>query len=531
MPHDVVVIGSGLSALGAIKSLLDKGIRPLVIDKGARINPQLTSIIDDMASRDPESWSVQEKRIVFSREAALPSSGLPRKLSFGSDFFYGKSVKYAPIQSVGNIPPFSYALGGLSAGWGAAVLPPRPCDLLDWPVSPKELEFYCEKIIADLPYSAKEDSLSINFPLLKKNPKALFLSKSHKEVLNWLEKRYTVKENYFIFGQARLLVSPDSSSGHKGCKYCGQCMSGCVYKCIYKAEDEVLDLYAKNKIDYINNCLVVSVAELNDKVVIKYFDHKGDLVEKKCSKVLLAAGAVNSTRIILSSLKKYGKKLTLKSRGGFVLPIFSLRKLSMEWPFCNTQPGIFLEIKNSFLKNWVHIQLSTENEFILDKLGIDKGSSRIINKLKRFIANHTFVALVNFHSNHSGHYNLWVTEADENTKVDTLHSSHEKKLGRLSIFACALFKLTSLFFKIGCIPLIPFLKINSGSYHVGGSIPMKNEPLSDCETDKLGRVNPWKHIHVVDTSVFPSLPGTTIGLLSMANAYRIVDQIDWEKIR
>jgi len=44
------------------------------------------------------------------------------------------------------------------------------------------------------------------------------------------------------------------------------------------------------------------------------------------------------------------------------------------------------------------------------------------------------------------------------------------------------------------------------------------------DTDILGRVNAWEHIHVVDTSVFPSLPGTTIGLLAMANAYRIVDK-------
>jgi choline dehydrogenase-like flavoprotein len=34
-----------------------------------------------------------------------------------------------------------------------------------------------------------------------------------------------------------------------------------------------------------------------------------------------------------------------------------------------------------------------------------------------------------------------------------------------------------------------------------------------------------KNVHIVDTSTFPSLPGTTIGLMMMANAYRIVDKV------
>ena len=56
---------------------------------------------------------------------------------------------------------------------------------------------------------------------------------------------------------------------------------------------------------------------------------------------------------------------------------------------------------------------------------------------------------------------------------------------------------------------------------------MNAEPSGGLETDMLGRAAGWRYIHVVDTSVFPSLPGTTVGLLTMANAYRIVDKADW----
>jgi choline dehydrogenase-like flavoprotein len=56
--------------------------------------------------------------------------------------------------------------------------------------------------------------------------------------------------------------------------------------------------------------------------------------------------------------------------------------------------------------------------------------------------------------------------------------------------------------------------------HVGGSLPMRHRP-SELETDTMGRVPGWDRVHVVDSSVLPSLPATTVTLSVMANAHRI----------
>ena len=40
-------------------------------------------------------------------------------------------------------------------------------------------------------------------------------------------------------------------------------------------------------------------------------------------------------------------------------------------------------------------------------------------------------------------------------------------------------------------------------------------------TDHLGRLYGFKNIHIVDASVFPSIPSATITYSIMANAYRI----------
>ena len=50
---------------------------------------------------------------------------------------------------------------------------------------------------------------------------------------------------------------------------------------------------------------------------------------------------------------------------------------------------------------------------------------------------------------------------------------------------------------------------------------MSANPQGDLETDFLGRPTGWTRVHVVDSSVFPSIPATTVALLAMANARRI----------
>jgi len=56
-------------------------------------------------------------------------------------------------------------------------------------------------------------------------------------------------------------------------------------------------------------------------------------------------------------------------------------------------------------------------------------------------------------------------------------------------------------------------------------LPMRNTPVEETDTNILGSPKGWSRIHVIDSSIFPTLPGTTIGLLAMANAKRIVNNI------
>ena len=59
----------------------------------------------------------------------------------------------------------------------------------------------------------------------------------------------------------------------------------------------------------------------------------------------------------------------------------------------------------------------------------------------------------------------------------------------------------------------------------GGSLPMRAVP-GHLQTDRLGRPTGFKRVHVVDASVFPEIPATTVTLTVMANAHRIGSAYD-----
>jgi hypothetical protein len=58
-------------------------------------------------------------------------------------------------------------------------------------------------------------------------------------------------------------------------------------------------------------------------------------------------------------------------------------------------------------------------------------------------------------------------------------------------------------------------------FHTGGSFPMEAGAPGATQSDMLGRPGGFTRVHAVDSTVFPSVPATTITFTVMANAHRI----------
>jgi len=528
----VVVVGSGLSAVGALKAIIKAGIKPLVIDVGRQLDPERQKLKLRLASTEPASWTLGDIKNLASNPTAKGKGEIPKKLVLGSDYFY--SSDNPQITKLDNFshasPPYSLALGGFSAGWGAAYLPPAESDINDWPVSHNEILKHMRECLQNISCSEPVDELSKYFPSLKNNSSEILKLSSgqSKLLLNLRSATRSTSGLPEVFGQARVMTRSKNVDNLKGCNYCGYCNAGCVYDAIYKAELDISRMQLDQQIEYLGGWNVVTINEQGSSVKISMISEvSGEQKIIEADRLFLAAGAVNSTRIMLQSQNMSGFEATIKQTGGFLQPFVSAVHYPVDWPNQNTQSNLFLEFKEPQLsEHWVHVQVSQPNEVAMSKLGLNhKTVNSVRGKLAKFVSGNLLIAMVNTHSAHGSQYVMRLGN-EFKSGIAQIESKRIQHLNQKLIIALLNSRLKKIF-RRRAMTALGFMRqdwFSSLGYHFGASFPMSANPKLPTDTDTLGRPFGWKHVHIVDTSVLPSIPGTSIGLLTMANAHRIASE-------
>lgn len=518
---EALVVGTGLGSLGAVLALVEAGTMPTVVDTGRRLPDHLESVRARMASLAPEDWDASDVA-VLARNDTASRAGVPRKLVLGSDHFYADDE---------NAPPHSFALGGFSAGWGGAFLPPRQEDLNDWPVSAEELLSHARRAARNLPLSEPVDALSDWFPPLHGMPgPVLALSAGQRALLDRVNDAAarSALDNAGA-GQSRLLTSVadgDDATGDE-CRRCGYCMSGCVYGSILSAGDVLRRLAVEGRIELRLGRRVVGFNEHEDHVEVATEDANGRATDTmRCERLFLGAGAVESARIVVRSLAPETRSLRLLRTGGSILPLASLGRLPSDWPNTNTQSSVFLEINDPAISpHWVHTQIAPANELVLRKLQLH-GHGRHASRARIRWAGFERIgyALVNLHSDHGSSYLMALTDEGTSgaTRTQSIYPAENRRTVRRATAA-----VRRLLRDAGLVSIRPLEQDSTDGigYHLGGSLPMRATPAHPTDTDPAGRPYGSRRVHVVDASVLPSLPGTTIGLLILANAHRIASTL------
>ena len=521
----VAVIGSGPSALGASLALLRRGATVTVFDAGATLDQRRTELVANLRQAQPEDWDPVIVEQLISNPT-VETQGVPRKLVFGSDYIYAKDDADWSIEREGGVEAYpTFARGGYTTAWGAAMLPIDDCDMADWPIGKAELEPSYLRVLAEMPLSAVEDGLTSRFPLLREEPDPLALAPESGAPLDDLERsRGGEDPAHFIFGRARLAVNGPSTAG--GCRYCGLCLHSCPYGAIYNTADKFDALIREGRIEYVGGAIVQRVAESSNGVQLN-FVRGGERTNRTFDHVFVGAGAIGSTRLMLDSLKLYDETCVLKQSHKFVLPLLRFRRHQISWPRVNTLASLFLELKlPSLSDHWSHVQISPMNDLMLRRFGVDPltFSGRQPPWLAPFLER-LMVAWCGIHSDHSSSIEVSLS-AEAQSGRRTLRLRHrpaddERRYSRKLAYTLA---RKGWRFRTACLaPLRIDSKPGAGN-HVGGSFPMAKSPRTRFQTDVLGRPQGLHRVHVIDSSVFPSIPATTLLLPIMANADRIATQ-------
>jgi len=222
----------------------------------------------------------------------------------------------------------------------------------------------------------------------------------------------------------------------------------------------------------------------------------------------------------MRSLGLYDREARLKDSQYFLFPMLQARSVPrVAEESLHTLSQGFIEIFDETISPFaVHLQVYSYNDHlgqILDhKLGALKHLFPKNLLLGRFLLVQGFL-----HSDHSGAIVARLRREGDNDVFDLSESLNPETRPKI---AQVLRKMTRQAFSLGAAPLAPLLQITEPgrSFHVGGSFPMAAAP-GPGQTDRLGRPRGAERIHVVDATVFPTIPATTITLPVMANAHRI----------
>lgn len=492
-----------------------------MVDAGGRLETELQTVVDRLGTRRPEAWDSEDVRRLKGDRLRYNSEGAPLKLTFGSDYPYRDVDALQPVVATGVDAYRALAAGGLSALWGASILPFSDDDLTQWPFTARTLQPYYASALELTGLTGGEDALSAVYPLhapataLEMSAQAQFISQRAVAHAATLE-----HEGVYV-GRARLAVRQPGRSGWS-CTYCGMCLYGCPYGLIYSAADTLSTrLLPSGRFRYLDGTVVRRLTERGDRVIVEgVVRSTGERWALDAARVFLAAGALESTAILLRSLPGGARPVVLRQSDHFLLPLL-LRGFrgQVAGERLHTLSQLFIELLDREVSaHGVHLQIYTYSDFYTrmarEKLGpLYPSLAALVERLLSKV-----VILKGYlHSDDSAGIRAQLAPDGDVLRLEAVASPRAK-----GAVAAVVAKLRRHRKHLGATPVGLALRIGpvGSGVHVGGSFPMRESP-GGLESDLLGRPSGFTRVHAVDATCFPTMPAASPTLTIMANASRI----------
>ena len=525
---EVAVVGSGVAGTSAASALAARGIAITILDVGEELDARRQAVVARLHELPTDQWPAADYELI-RENPTFGNNDLPKKVHFGSDYIYANDRPFSRMATLakGRVPYPTFAKGGFSNIWGAAVLPPDSCDMMDWPLTRREMEPYFRKIAQLLPLCGGEGTLARTFPAYKERLGDLDPGPQGEALLDDLrraEPRLEARQT--VYGKARLAVHTEAADGGVlPCNGCGYCFTGCVRNSIYSTRPLLDELVRKNGVSYQMGVFVDRVEERDGKAILETIDvSTRERRTLSFDAAFIAGGPINTIRLLARSKGYYDQPILLKESQKFVLPMLRLRsaRTAIEHPSI-TLASVFLETKVPALSDhWIHVQIVPMNAMLVESARLPATTHPLGRHLWKPVLRHLMTAWCGMHSDHSSFVELRLRRgqggADDVLELDLKISEDARAAARRA--AKDLFSKGLLFGTVFCHWMIKFSNPGSGT-HCGSAFPMKTRPAGPFDSDLLGRPFGWSRIFVVDSSVLPSIPGTTLAFSTMSNAYRI----------
>ena len=522
-----LIIGSGAAAAGAALALSHRdNLEITVIDIGLQLESDRKQLMDGLASSSPDEWDSHTIEVISKQPVASRNSGVPEKRVFGSDYPFRNAGQLRGLTTVNgaNASLISPAYGGFSNVWGSQIMPFTAAAFESWPVNAATMRPHYEAILHHIPFAGEEDDLAVRFPLMRAPAPLPSMSPRSLNVLNAYEKHKSrLNDRGITIGKARLALDAEK------CIRCGMCMTGCPYGLIYSAAQTFDELRSVSRLTFYGGFLALKVIEEANRVaVIAREIATGRMRRFEADRVYVACGAIGTARLVANSLGLFDVDLPMLESRQFVLPLLSLR--------ATVDP----RNKRDFTLNQFNVIVAPDGGSVdISTLHFYTFNSAFINGLPSVLRARSTewlqvqllrrltVAFGYLPSWNSPRLRIRVGPRRDHLELPDFHVSCEAPPpGQRQMLRSVLLRLIRSARILDLYPVLPMFRVSAAgkSYHWGGSFRHTADGPTLFSSDRLGRVGSWQRIHLVDASVFPTVPAMTFGLTVMANAHRIASE-------
>ncbi len=518
MLYDVIVAGSGAAGTWAAFGAARLGLKTLVVDVGLQPKPErrLEQNIFELRRTD-----INQRQYLIGDEYEslhnLYQPYLSPKLKAPRyRYVIAEPEASMRIKKEGFDALQSFAYGGLASAWGAGTYRYDDDDLRKFPFTASELDPYYDAITREIGITGTQDDLQEHFGSTAGLQTPLKLDRLAQRLLN----TYQRKKKYYNargikLGYPRLAILSRALGDRTACAYDNLSFWQPQLPSIYSPAMTLDQLLRDKKIEYLRDHLVIRYSESDTEVSVETLSLKTKTKTLlKTRRFILAAGALNSAKIVLRSHDDYQTQLPLLENPTSMVPLVSPWHIGQ--PVERQSHGL-IQLNLIYQRAPGEEKVQASIYGYSSPLGSDAGMNfplaikAVMASCKYVLPSMLIVQLFYADSQKPGNYVQLASDQRLVTRYEK-----RKNLGKVEG------EIIRTFLRAGLVShsrLVQYPPPGNG-IHYAGTLPMTEDSTRPYTTTPQGRLAKSQKVYVADASIFPCLPAKNHTLTIMANALR-----------
>ena len=520
---DVIVVGSGASAVHAAWASAEAGLRVVMLDVGSRDdeNPPAKDFLT-LRRTDPR----QHRYFLGDEFEGVPFGPVRvgAQLTPPRQFITRDADRLTPLATDLHVMQ-SLALGGLAAGWGASTVPFSDRDLAGWPIRRRDLQPHYDAVAARIGICGtnRDDLAEFLGPVRGMLPPAKPDSNARTIFRRYRRQRDSLNRRGFFMGVPRLALATREFRGRGPVAYHDMEFWSDADRSVYRPRYTVEELQRFPNFEYRDKRLVERFIEKEGRSHVGVACTNlstGAIEQLTARRLIIAAGALGTARIVLRSLNRYDEPVPFVCNPYTYFPCLNAGRLgqrSIDRRHSLTQLLMVFD-PGAEGGEALQPQLYSYRSLLLFKLVKEsplpvRESIRLMRLLEEY-----FVIVGVFHEDRPRAEQVAILRRGDAGDRLELRGPADPERERSRIAQEK--RLLPCLRRVGCWPLRRIDPGFGSSIHYGGTFPMAEDggPLTTTPGGKL-RAAPL--VTLADGATFPHLPAKGLTFTLMANANRI----------